>query len=869
MALWTEIARRLNHLGRRSQFEREMDDEVQFHIDSRADELEQEGVPRAEAILRARREFGSRLRAREETRSAWQFRWLEDLGSDLSYAARAFRRSPSFALTAICCLALGIGANTTIFSVAMEVLFSQPSCRDPRSLAHISIGGVDWIPMQQYRFLRDAHVFDGIAGINVQMVTQWKDGDTSYKLAATRLTEDFFQVTGVPLAMGRGFQKGEVDVTVLTDGFWRRRLGADPNMIGRKLVLDGRLFTVVGVLPRGHRTLVGFGFMPDLYVPTDPLEVMIYARLPEGLSRPAARARLESLCQEMDRVYPDANHKWAKGVSVSGVGGMERLLHNGSGTSMMPVAAFFGMLMVVVGLVLLIACANVSSLLLARSFSRSQELAIRFALGGGRGRIMRQLLAESLLLALCGTAGGLLLDVVLTRLISGVPLPMQWIQFVIQPDWRLSAYSAAIAVAVTLAVGLTPAVKGTRAGIALALKSEGGRAGSSRWSLRNVLVVGQLAVSLVLLSGGLLFIRNLSHATSLNLGFDTAHTVWATFAEQPASCTLERFQELTRAALERLRALPGVEAAALARGVPTAMPIRNSGDIRADIGSHATRFTYNFNSVGLEYFHTMRIPILRGREFLPTDGPGAPPVAILNENLARLLFGEADPVGHTILLPKGEELRIAGVARNSKYSILWEENGLAIYRPYAQNTINDARFVSFLVRAQGAPEPLVLAIGRTLAALDPSAGVETKTMRDALQPSLVPSRAGAVAFGAMSLLGLTLASIGLYGVLLYAVSRRVREIGVRVALGATPANVLSMVAGESARLVAVGAAIGLAVSVFAVRPLSMFLVPEVRATDPVSFLAVACGLTLVAALATVAPTLRALRVDPAVALRHE
>ena len=384
-----------------------------------------------------------------------------------------------------------------------------------------------------------------------------------------------------------------------------------------------------------------------------------------------------------------------------------------------------------------------------------------------------------------------------------------------------------------------------------------------------MLVVGQLAVSLVLLSGGLLFIRNLSHATSLNLGFDTAHTVWATFSEQPASCTPERFRELTRAALERFRALPGVDAASLARGVPTAMPIRFSGDVRADTSSHAARLTYNFNSVGLDYFHTMRIPILRGREFLETDSAGAPPVAILNENLARLLFGDADPVGHTVLLPKGEELRIAGVARNSKYSILWEEDALAIYRPYAQNTINDARFVSFVVRAQGSPDALVRALSKTLAALDPEAAVEIKTMRGALQPSLVPSRAGAVAFGAMSLLGLTLASIGLYGVLLYAVSRRIREIGIRVALGATPANVLSMVAGESARLVAVGAAIGLAVAVFAVRPLSMFLVPEVRASDPVNFLAVACGLALVAALATVAPTLRALRVDPAVALRHE
>jgi predicted permease len=868
MALWGEIARRFGYLGRRSRFERELDDELQFHIESRADELEQQGLPRAEAILEARREFGSRLRAREETRSAWQFHWFEDLGADLRYAARAFRRNPAFALTAICCLTLGIGVNTTIFSVAMEVLFSQPSCRDPHSLAQVSVGGMDWIPMEQVRFIRDADIFEGVAGINIQMVTQWSDGNTSYKLAATRLTENFFQVTGVPLAMGRPIQKGDVNVTVLADGFWRRHLGADPKVLGRKLVLDGRLFTVIGVLPPGHRTLVGFGFMPDLFVSTDPGEVMIYARLPEGTSRPAARARLESLCQEMDRVYPSVNHKWARGVSVSGVGGLERLMHNGSGFSVMPVAAFFGMLMVVVGLVLLIACANVSSLLLARSFSRSQELAVRFALGGGRGRIVRQLLAESLLLAVCGTGGGLLLDIVLTRLISGMRLPMRWIEFTIQPDWRLLAYSGAIAVVVTSAVGLTPATRGTRSGIALALKKQDGGAGR-RWSLRNVLVAGQLAVSLVLLSGGLLFIRNLSYATSLNLGFDTAHTVWATFGEQPASCPPARFRKLTDTALERLRALPGVEAASLARGVAAAMPIWISGNVRADISRHATQLTYNLNLVGLDYFRTMRIPILRGREFLETDRPGAPQVVIVNENLARLLFGNADPVGHTILLHDNEEVRIAGVARNSKYSILWEENALAVYRPYAQNTLNDAPIVSFLVRASRAPEPLVHAVAKTLAAVDPEAGVETKTMHDALQPTLLPSRAGAVVFGAMSLLGLVLASIGLYGVLLFAVSRRIREIGIRVALGATPARILSMVAGESARLVAVGAAIGLAVAVFAVRPLSMFLVPEVRATEPANFLAVASGLALVAALATVAPTLQALRVDPSVALRHE
>jgi predicted permease len=869
MALWDETARRLGYLGRRSRFERELEDEIRFHIEARADELEREGLPRDEALLAARREFGSSLRTREETRSAWQLRWIEDLGSDLRYAARAFRRSPSFALTAVCCLALGVGANTTIFSVAMEVLFSQPSCRDPRSLVQISMGGTDWIPMAQYRFIRDAGIFEGVGGINIQMVTHWRDGDAPYKLAATRVTEDFFRVTGIPLAMGRPIQKGDSDVAVLTDLFWRRRLAGDPNVLGRKLVLDGKPFMVVGVLPRGHRTLVGFGFMPDLLVPTDQLEVMVYARLPEGMSRAAAYARLESVCREMDRVYPDPAHKWARGIGVSAVGGLERLRHNGSGYSIMPVAAFFGMLMAVVGIVLLIACANVSSLLLARSFSRSRELAIRFALGGGRGRIFRQLLAESLLLALGGTAGGLLLNIVLTRLISRIGLPVQWIEIQVQPDWRLLAYSIGVAFAVTLAAGLAPAIKGARTGVEAALKGRGAGAGSRRWPMRNVLVAGQLAASIVLLSGGLVFVRNLSRATSLDLGFDTGHTIWATFSEQPASCTMDKFRALAEAALQRVRALGGVESASVARGVPAAFPIRIFGEIRPDTSSHAFHVMYNLNRVGTDYFRTMRIPVLRGRAFLETDRAGAPAVAIVNENLARLLFGGADPVGHTIRLPGDKEARIVGVARNSKYSKLWEDNPLAIYGPYAQDTVDTALFVSVVVRAKGAPEPLVRAVDATLASVDPAAWVETKTMRDALQYSLLPSRAGAVVFGAMSVLGLALASIGLYGVLLYAVSRRTRELGIRVALGATPAKVLSMVAGESARLVAAGAAVGLALAIFAVRPLSMFLAPGVRASDPANFLLVACGLSLVAALATAAPALRALRVDPAVALREE
>ena len=869
MAFWNEIGNRLAYLLRRSRFDRELDDEMRFHIQARADDLEQAGLSGADALLRARREFGSTLRAREETRSAWQMRWLEDLGSDLRYAARALRRNPALALAAVGSLALGIGANTVIFSVAREALFSQPSCRDPQSLVQISVSGNSWVPMSQYRFLEEAHVFDGLAGINIGMVVNWRDGNRSYRLAGTRVTDNFFRVVGIPVALGRPIERGESEVAVVTHGFWTKRLAGDPNVLGRKLVLDGQPYTVIGVLPRDHRMLAGFGFTPDLYLTKDPIEVMLYARLPHGMGRQAAYARLKPICRDLDRVYPDVHRKWTEGIRLSAAGGMERLQEEGQ--SAIPLVAFFGMLAIVTAIVVLIACANVSSLLLARALTRSREFAIRMSLGGSRGRLVRQLLAESLLLALLGTGAGLLLDLWLTRLLSGlhIPTPLP-IELLIQPDRMLLAYSVAIAFVVTLATGLVPALQGTRAGIGDALKEGGRQAGTAGGTLRNALVIGQLAVSIVLLSAGLLFLRNLISATSFNAGFDTTHTVVATFQTVWGSYTPQKFAALVNTALQRLRALPGVETASPASAVPLNPFLafnRPGGPFRPDGGSRTVRVQYNFNAVGPDYFRTMGIPILQGRAFADADRAGTPEIVILNENMARRLFGNANPVGHILRFPDNRDARVVGVARNSKYVTLGEENAMALYESHSQQ--NYAAFVHFFVRTRSAPETVVRKVDETLEELDPAAAVETRAMHDIFAGALLPSRVAAAILGSMALFGLLLASIGLCGVLLYATHQRMREIGIRVALGATPGNVVRMVAGQSLRLVAASMAIGLAITVVAVRPLSMFLVPEVRPADPMNFVAVACVLALVAGLATVAPTARALRVDPAVALRHE
>jgi predicted permease len=492
------------------------------------------------------------------------------------------------------------------------------------------------------------------------------------------------------------------------------------------------------------------------------------------------------------------------------------------------------------------------------------------SLGGSRGRLIRQLLAESSLLALLGAGAGLLLNLWLTRLLSGVHIPTPLpIELLIQPDGMLLGYSAGIVLLVTLATGLAPALKGSRAGIGGALK-EGGQTAPAGSRLRSALVVGQIAVSIVLLCAGLLFVRNLIYASSFNAGFDTSHTVVATLWTPPGSYTPRTFAGLVDTALERLRALPGIEAATPASVIPLNPFLalgREFSQLRPDGGRRTVRVHYNFNAVGPDYFRIMRIPLLEGRAFTDGDRAGTPDVVILNQNLARRLFGNVNSVGHTLRFSDNRDARVVGVARNSKYVTLGEADAMALYEPYAQQ--RNATFAHFFVSTRGAPEAMVRTVDETLGNLDPGFAVQTFPMRDVFSGALMPSRVGAGILGSMALFGLLLASIGLYGVLLYAIQQRTREIGIRVALGATPGNVLGMVAGQSFRLVTAGVAIGLALAVAAVQPLSMFLVPEVRPADPMNFVSVACALAVVAGLATVAPTARALRVDPAVALRHE
>ncbi len=865
MAWWKEVTHRLSYFARRARVDCQLQDEMHFHVECRADELEQAGMSRRDALVLAKREFGSSVRVSEEARDAWQFRWVEELFSDLRYAARAFRRNPAFALTGILCLALGIGANTLLFSITTSLLFNQPSSRDAGTLAAIHIGGNSHAPVSDYRFLREARIFDDVAGVNPEPEMNWRSGDETRSLWTSVVTSNYFTMAGVPLAFGRGIAEGEKDTVVLSDGFWRTRLGADPAVLGRSLVLDGRHFTVVGVLPANHRTLVGFGLSPDLYVPVQHEDdmVMLYGRLPAGVSLQQAESRLQGVCRELDRQHPmDNGSKRTEGTSINGVTGIESFGRE----VMMPIYAFFATVMVVGGLVLLIACANVASLLLARASSRTQELAIRLSLGARRMRIVRHLLAESLLLAMLGTAAGLMIDIAGSRLLSSyrLPLPVP-IQLIIEPDLRLLIYAVCLTLLTVLAAGLLPAFKAVRAGASATLKQDEHQA-SGIWNVRTMLVGGQIAVSVLLLATGFLFLHNLTRATSMNPGFDVDRTLWAYVRLVPDSYKDRAKQDLlVESALEKLRSLPGVESATVARVVPLNDSISRDSSMHTDLNKQSREVLFQYNRVSSDYFRTMGIPVVRGREFTGDDAKGAP--VIINQAFAAAAFGAADPVGRTMWIGDGAPLLVVGVVKNSVYFTLGEHNRLAMYEPY----FGEAEPVNlhFLIRSAVPPSSLVRTVNATLMQLDGSAAVETKPMSNALGLALLPSRAGAAMLGSIGILGLVLASVGLYGILLYAVVRRTREIGLRVALGATPGQVIRLVFAQSMGLVAAGTVVGLALAWLGTRPLAMFLVPGLSPADPVSFGAVVGVLGLVALVAAAAPAFRALRVDPMVALRYE
>ena len=806
--------------------------------------------------------LGNTTRAVEASLDLWRFTALENLWRDVVYGVRGLRRSPALVASAVLSLGLGIGVNTAMFSLGVEFLLSEPSVNDPASIVEVRLGGNSVASRRVFESVQQSGVFQDVAGENEETFMNWSDGRETHRVFSVVTSTNYFTALGIPMALGRGILPSDpAEVVVLRHQFWLAHYNGDPSIVGKAILLEGKPHTVVGILPPTHRTLIGFGFSPDVYVPIsdDQTNLAIYARLKPGTTIAEARAGTKVAAERLDAAFPQS-FKYAKNISVMPLAGFARL---SSEPMMMTIGAFFLVLLAVVGLVLLIACVNVTGLLLARASARRREFAIRLSLGASRGRLLQQLLVESLLLALTGAAFGLVLAQLTATLLASIRLPLPLpIQLRIDPDWRVAAYAAALTIVAAVASGLLPAWQTVKESIAPDL------ARARRLRLRRILVAGQVAVSVVVLATAFLFLRNLMASSAMSPGFDVTHTLRAEINLPAVYKTPEQIAGYADRALPVLQALAGIEAAAAARIVPFTDSTRFGSDITFADG-HAVNASFSWNAITPDYFRVMDIPVRLGRSFEAADGRGEK-VTVVNREFVRRYLGDRPPVGLTFLWGGDSKVlyRIVGVVEGTKTMTVGEDDQPQLYEPMAQIT-NERRRMQFVLRSATPPALQLDAVRRALRQVDPSVAAEVSTLYSSIGLAFLPSQVGAVLLGSIGVLGLTLAAVGLYGMMAYSVARRTQEIGVRLALGATERDIARMVLTESVRLVGLGSLIGLATAVLVMRPLTMFLVAGLSPADPASLGAVVVVLTIAGAVASWGPIRRASSVDPIAALRYE
>jgi predicted permease len=837
-------------LFRRRSMERDVETELAFHRDMAA--AHGNPIP-----------LGNTTAVREQARDLWRFTFVENLWRDVVYGARSLRRSPALVVTALLSLGLGIGINTGIFSMAVEFLLSEPSVTDARSVVSIRLGGSSHAKKEVVEFVRSSGLFQDVVGENEEAYINWNDGADTRQISAVLLTKNYFTALGVPVALGRGILPQDPnEVAVLGDHFWRTRLHGDPAVVGRAIRLDGRPYTVVGILPKNFRSLIGFGYAPDVFVPAylDDTILALYARLKPGMTIGQARAGLVTVAQRLDKAMPEP-FRYAESIQVAAAGGFDRIK---SETEMQTVGLFFMMLLVVVGLVLLIACVNVASLLLARGSARRQELAIRLSLGAGRGRLIQQLLVETALLSLAGVAFGLMLREAMASAVEELRLPVPIpIRLHLTLDWRVTLYAILLASFATVACGLLPAWRSVRHSLAPSLHREG------RMRLQRGLVVAQLALSLIVLTAGFLFLRNLWRSNAISPGFDVRHTIYADVNLPPQEYKdLARKRTYIAQALRELTALPGVDSAAAARGIPFNAATRFMTGLKlADTGKTVRAFFY-WNAVSPDYFRAMGIRIERGQTFR-TAGDAATLPVIVNRIFAQRYLADRDPLGR--MFRYGENKTpyvVVAIVDGTKNISIGEDPQPQLYEDLARSD-NDRTRIEFVVGSATPPGTQLQAVRAALRRAEPNAGLEVETLYSSIGLAFLPSQAGAALLGGIGVLGLMLATIGLYGVMVYSVSRRTREIGVRLALGANRRDIAFMILANAAKLIVTGSAAGLLCAFFLVKPLAMFLVPGLHASDPVTFMAVAALLVITGLAAAWGPARRAAAVDPMTSLRYE
>ena len=821
-----------------------------------------------------------------------RFSFVETLARDVRHGLRRLTRDWRFTAAAVLILGLGIGANTAIFSAINAVLFRHAAPARPDRLVNIyqraaNPGSQDGDSYPAYLDMA-AHtdVFAATTATLVPRGVTWQHEGALRSGLAEHTTASYPSVLGVRVAFGRWFTpeedaRGAPVVAVLTHHSWKNRFGADPGVVGRIIRVDGVPVRIVGVGPDGHNGTFGAGVVVDFWLPIMSLEAFgmgsmldrrpresaffVKARLQDGVTVAQAQAAMDILGRRLAAEYP--NEDPGRGISV--FASKDVWVHPQLDRVLAASATF---VLTIVGLVLAIACSNLATLLLVRGASRAREISIRLAVGASRGQLVRQLLVESLLLGGAGGAAGCLLAWWSIRWLQSMDLP---IVVDIALDGTVLAFAAAVSAITGLACGLAPALSATKVDVLPALRGESAIASGAarRLTLKNALVVFQVATSLLLLGAASLFLQWAEAERTQPIGYAVDGVAMietdSRFSGEPAARLGATYDELLR----RIAAIPGVESAALANG----LPMRLTGErvvVEGTAGGPGSRVHAGMYWAGPAFLETLRIPLLHGRAFDARDRPGTPRVAVINETMAREYFGAADAVGRRFRLESAPDswMEVVGVARDTGTGVL-DPVRHVFYLSYVQA---EARPTTILARSSHGAEGLIAAMQREVRSVDATLPVVTaKTMARDRQDALVGSQATAAALGAFGLLGLLLASIGLYAVIAFAVARRSREIGIRLAIGARKSQVVWTVVRGVAGLVGVGAILGLSLSVLATLAMRASVAPAPGVTlfrpsvDPVSLLAIAGLMAVVGVAAAAVPARRAATIDPLVALRRD
>jgi predicted permease len=895
--MFDTLRKKLQFLIRRDRFDRELEEEMRFHLEMKAQENREAGMSRNDARHTALRGFGNPTLLQEVSREMWGLRWLEELFQDLQYGFRMLRRSPGFTATAVLSLALGIGVNTAVFTVIDAVLLKMLPVKNPEELVQImNVSPNDRRPNAAFSYptferLRDRQLVRGMfasAGLRLNATVDGQAEPARGQL----VSGSFFTVLGVQPVIGRTFTAdddrvpGGHPVAVISHGYWKRRFALDPSVVGKGIALNAKPFAIIGVTPPDFFG-IQVGDSTDFWIPMmmqgefdrlalnnpDYWWLEIVARLDPAVPREQSQAGLNLAYRhalaEMRggdpsraRERPENQRRIELDPAGRGLGNIRRQVS----TPLMVVMA-------VVGLVLLIACANVAGLQLARSIARRKEIGVRIALGASRLRLVRQLMTESVLLALIGGAFGFALAAwgagLLVSLVSeGLPLSIRF-----EPSARIFAFSSLVSLITGALFGLAPALQATRADVSATIKEQtGAPGGMPRFRLGKVLVVLQVAVSLILIVGAGLLIRTLQNLKGVDVGFHRGNVLVLTVSPALAGYQNLQFAAVYRRLLERVEAIPGVRVASIARfSLLTRGLWRTNLMVQGYAPGRDENIATGANLVGPKFFQMMGVPMLMGREFGPEDNEKSAKVAVVSEALARRYFGSANPVGRRIGITRNQtpaSLEIVGVVKDTKYNSVREETPPMVYVPYLQSPM-PLGDLKLHVRTVGDPTALVSALRREIQAVDKNLAVyDIRTLEEQVDQSLFAERLFVMLSSSFGLLALLLASIGLYGVMSYTVTRRTGEIGIRMALGAGRGKVLWLLLWDTLVLVLVGAALGIPAALAAGGVISSQLY-GLTPGDPATISAATLVMAAVALLAGYLPARRASRVDPLVALRHE